>query len=323
MRNRINIFNKVGVLFRLGRLTNLLVIAGTQYLLRFCVLGPFVYPEDPDAISAISDFSILVLITLLLTVAGYVINDYFDRKIDAVNRPGDQVMDRLISPHGAIKLHMILNIIATILGFWLAWRVKSLTFGLIFPFISGMIWLYSAKYKRTLVLGNLVVSFLAAFIILIVWLFEFFWLRLHPETFVIVMPDMQWVSQIFLAYALFAFLITLISEIVRDLGDMEGDRTFGVRTLPVVAGERTARFIASGIIVLAILLLVYCQVILGRLNFMMMIMYVIITVQLPALFVLVRLLFSSSVKEYGSIGALCRIIILAGLLSMEVLYISI
>ena len=125
------------VLLQLMRLPNVLIIILTQLLLRYCVIEPNLYSESREAISPITDFLILILVTVLIAVGGYVINDYFDVKIDRINRPERMVINKLISGHTAIKLHIILNGIAMVLGFYLAWRIKAISFGLVFPFISG------------------------------------------------------------------------------------------------------------------------------------------------------------------------------------------
>jgi 4-hydroxybenzoate polyprenyltransferase len=310
------------VLLQLMRLPNVLIIILTQLLLRYCVIEPNLYSESREAISPITDFLILILVTVLIAVGGYVINDYFDVKIDRINRPERMVINKLISGHTAIKLHIILNGIAMVLGFYLAWRIKAISFGLVFPFISGILWIYSAKYKRMLFWGNFIVAVLSAFVILIVWLFEFFWLRLNAFQFIEVLPDIRWVTRIFIGYAMFAFLVSMVREIIKDMEDTEGDKSVGCKTLPIVVGIKYTRLIVGAILLATIILLGYAQMILFRLGMLVVFWYFMVTVQTGAVYLLVKIFRTGNKQEYHYLSSLCKLIMLAGILSMEVIFIS-
>ena len=271
----------------------------------------------------LADFLILVIVTVLIAIGGYVINDYFDVKIDSINRPDKLVVNKLISPRGAIKLHIMLNVIAILLGFYLSWKVKATSFGLIFPFLSGLLWIYSAKYKRMLFWGNFIVSSLSAFVILIVWLFEFFWLRTNADLFVDVIPVIRGVTSIFLGYALFAFLVSMVREIIKDMEDKEGDTTYGCKTLPLVAGLVNTRYIVAAVIITTILLLGYAQLILYRLSLLIVFWYFFITVQSGAIYLLIKLFHARDKQDFHFLSNLCKLIMVAGILSLEVIFISI
>jgi len=318
----INLKGIITSVFQLIRLPNILIIVLTQFLLRYSILNTFLYRSDPVAMSGIVDFSILVLVTVLIAMGGYVINDYFDIKIDSINKPDKLVVNRLISPRGAIKLHITLNVIAIILGFYLSYRIRVFSFGLIFPFLSGVLWLYSAKYKRMLLWGNLIVSLLSGFVILIVWLFEFFWLRLTPELFSSVLPEIRWVTKAFLGYGLFAFLVSFFREIIKDIEDAKGDETFGCSTLPLVVGVKNARWMTAAVIVLTILLLAYGQLIVYRLDWGMVFWYFTIAVQLPSLYLLFMLMKAKEKSDFHFLSLLCKLIMIAGILSMQLISIS-
>ena len=148
----------------------MLIIVFTQILLRYCIIEPFIYAKAPSSVSSLPDFAMLVLATMLLAVGGYVINDYFDVMTDRINRPDKLVVNKLISSRAAIKLHILLNGVAILLGFYLAYRIKALSFGFLFPFLSGLLWIYSAKYKRKVFWGNFIIAGMTACVILIIWL---------------------------------------------------------------------------------------------------------------------------------------------------------
>ena len=315
-------FDFFKVLAQLVRLPNVLMIVLTQFLLRYCIIFPFLYKDAPGLISPLPEFLVLVLVTVLIAIGGYVINDYFDVKIDSVNRPGKLVVNRLITGRTAIKLHMILNGIAILLGFYLAWQIKAISFGLVFPFISGLLWIYSAKYKRMLFWGNFIVAGLSSFVILVVWLFEFFWLRLHAMQFIDVLPAIRWVNLVFTGYAIFAFLVSLVREIIKDMEDTEGDKTVGCRTLPIVFGMKNTRFIVAGVLLTTIVLLGYAQLILFHLSLQMAFWYFMVTVQICAVYLFVKLFFAREKEDYHFLSSLCKLIMVAGILSMEVILIS-
>ena len=307
---------------RLIRLPNVLILVLTQFMLRYSIIAPNIYPEDPGAISTLPDFLILTLTTLLIAIGGYVINDYFDVKIDRINRPDKQVVNRVISPRTAIKLHMLLNGVAILLGFYLAYRIKTLSFGFIFPFISALLWIYSAKYKRMLFWGNFIVAATTSFVILIVWLFEFFWLRLDAGLFADAIADIRWVTFVFMGYAMFAFLLSMIREIIKDMEDAKGDETYGCKTIPLVAGIKLTRYLLAALIIITMVLLAYAQIVIYRLNLQMVFWYFCITIQFPAIYLLVKLFRARDSQDYHYLSNLCKVIMVAGILSMELILIS-
>ena len=321
MKDNFSIGNLKTVM-RMIRLPNLVIIILTMFLLRYCIIIPFIYSGDPAQSTPLAGFLVLVAVTVLIAAGGYVINDYFDVKIDRINRPDKLIVDNLISHRGAIKLHILLNTIAILLGFWLSWRVQAISFGFIFPFLSGLLWIYSAKYKRILFWGNFIVASLSAFVIMVVWLFEFFWLRMHALVFAGVIPSIRRVTLVFLGYAIFAFLVSMVREIIKDMEDTEGDRTFGCKTLPLVAGMKFTRYIVSIIIVATMLLLGNAQMILFRMHLMPAFWYFFATVQAGTLYLVVKLFFAREKADFHSLSTLCKLIMVAGILSMEIIFIS-
>jgi 4-hydroxybenzoate polyprenyltransferase len=303
------------------RWPNLVMIVLTMFLVRYSVIL-LVFNNNQFMLSPMPDFILLVIATLLVTVGGYIINDYFDVPIDRVNRPDKVMIYRLISPRWAIKLHILLNGIAVILGFYLGWRIKSMSFGFIFPFVAGLLWSYSAKYKRILFWGNFIVAILSSFLVLIVWLFEFFWLHLSPGYFASIIPMFNTLTSIITGYAVFAFLMTFIREVVKDMEDSEGDKKFDCRTIPVVLGWPKTRLLLTGIVAVMMILLAYVQVILFRIELMMAFYYFLFAVQIPAIYLSIQLYRARVKSDYQAISLLCKLVMVAGILSMEILLIS-
>jgi len=300
----------------LVRLPNLMIIILTQVLLRYCVLQNLQYRICPEGLSPFSDFILLVLATLLIATGGYVINDYYDVRIDEINKPEKRIFEGFITYRGAIKLHLLLNGIAVLIGFFLAYRVRVAGFALIFPFIGGILWLYSAKYKRVIFWGNFIVAVISAAVIMVVWLFDYYFLRISPPLFTLTLPGMSWVSRIFLSYAFFAFMVSIIREIIKDMEDLEGDQSFGCRTFPIVFGLRITRFGVILMVGITILILGYFQWILIHLGQSLLFWYLMGFVQLPCIFLGARLFFAKEKSDFHLLSNVSKVIMLTGILSM-------
>ncbi|MEI8006604.1 MAG: geranylgeranylglycerol-phosphate geranylgeranyltransferase [Bacteroidota bacterium] len=317
-----SMLSKAGKLIGFIRPPNLLIIILTQFLLRYCLFAPFLYSGDTEVMSPLLDFSLLCLATLLITSGGYVINDYFDVKIDEINKPAYLVVGKIIPGRTAIKWHILLTGMGCIIGFYLAYRIRVLSFGFIFPAVGLLLWFYSAKYKRLLFWGNFIVALLSALVVIIVYVFEFFWLRLHTEFFADLIPDLFWFGKLFLAYALFAFLVTFYREVIKDMEDVKGDARVGCRSIPIVFGINASRGIVTLLVVLTIILLSYTMLVLYRLNLMMVFWYLAVTVLLPMIYLIYRTFKSNTPEEYHIMSNICKIIMVAGVLSMQLIAIS-
>lgn len=301
---------------RLIRLGNLMMVLFTMILTRYALILPIAYSGDLEMLAPFFDFALLVIATLLITAGGYIINDYFDVRIDRINRPEKMTIYRFVTPQRAIKVHMILNGLAIAIGFYLARNIQSVSFGFIFPFVSGLLWFYSAKYKRIFFLGNLIVAFLSSFVIMLVWLFEYFHLRLLPGFFSETVPRMNIVTWIILAYALFAFLVTIIREIIKDMEDVEGDRKFDCRTIPIVLGIGTGRYILVAVALSTMFILAYGQLILWRMGMTIAVIYFLLAVQIPTIYMIISILRAAKQEHFRFISLICKLIMVAGILSM-------
>jgi 4-hydroxybenzoate polyprenyltransferase len=168
--------------------------------------------------------------------------------------------------------------------------------------------------------GNFIVAALSAFVILIVLLFEFLRLRLDTEQFATAIHDLGLVTAIFMAYAAFAFLVSMVREIIKDMEDTEGDATVGCKTLPLVIGIGRTRYIVASLLLLTMLLLGYAQVILYRQELILLFWYFTATVQAGAMILFVRLFRARSRKDYHSLSQLCKLVMLAGILPMALTF---
>ena len=201
--------------------------------------------------------TLLISSIVLIAAGGYVINDYFDVKIDRINRPDDIVVTRHISRDGAMRLFQIFTAAGVIAGLAVAWWARSWTLAMIFIVIPGLLWFYSASYKRQLLVGNIVVAFASALVPLLVAIVNADYLRhLYGEALQytpIIGMLYVWMS----GFAIFAFLMTLAREMVKDIQDIAGDREMECRTAAIVWGEKASKVIVTVLLIITSALIAY------------------------------------------------------------------
>jgi len=300
------------------RWPNLLMVPLTMYLMRYCIVQPMLDYQFSIQLGSqlrlqLSDgyFFVLVMINVLLGAAGYVINDYYDRRIDTLNHPESVIVGKSIPQRHAIIYHWALNAAAIVLAVIFAWHLKLFSIVLLYMMIAGIFWLYSTTYKRQLLVGNLVVAIVTATIPLQVGLFEYLTLTreygyemlLNSLTF---MPIMYWM----VGFAFFAFLTNLIREIVKDMEDVEGDCYCGCDTLPIHFGMRISKIVVVSLFLLMIacLLAVY-QLFLHDFLTLIYIAALLIVPACVAAFMTIR---ASEVKHYKRISTLIKIVMVLG-----------
>ncbi|WP_339878224.1 geranylgeranylglycerol-phosphate geranylgeranyltransferase [uncultured Algoriphagus sp.] len=221
-------------LFRISRPINLLMVGFAQLMTAY-----FLVKTTNSGLPVLQDYKLYLIIisTLIITAAGYMINDYYDVKIDYVNRPGDVVVGKGIKRRVVIFLHTVLNFTAIGLGF-----LVSPIFAIINFTAAFLLWIYSNQLKREPFVGNLTVAFLTG---VSIYLIGFYF---------------QKSELLVLTYAIFAFFLNLIREIIKDIEDRPGDRKHGCRTLPIVLGFRKTKaviFLIAGVFICAILIVMF------------------------------------------------------------------
>ena len=218
-------------ILNLIRWKNLLLIALVQSLIKYALFEPF----GIDITLNNLQFSLLVLATICIAAAGNVINDIYDVETDLVNKPSKVIVSKHISENIALNLFIALNIIGVGLGFYLANAIGKSGFAAVFVIISALLYIYASYLKQTLLIGNIVISVLVAMSIIIVGLFD-----LLPA----ITPQNQQtqltIFKILLDYALFAFIINLLREMVKDIEDIDGDFKAEMKTLPIIIGRERA-----------------------------------------------------------------------------------
>ena len=289
--------------FRLIRTKNLLIIVISQYLIRYAIIIPM---TDSKSLSDLQ-FFYLVLSTIFIAAAGYIINDYFDTRVDRLNNR-KLIIDHTIKRREAILLHFVFSGIGVFLGFFLGWRVGIINLGFINLFCSSALWFYSTHFKRSYLSGNLLISLLAALVLLIVPLYE---IIPNPAT------NSENAFYIICGYATFAFITTFIREIIKDFEDASGDKKMGYTTFAIVSAKTAKNIVQSLSLILITIIgvVAYFQLMYPA---YLAAAYVILIVELPFIYFFIKLFSVSDKKGYHHLSQTIKLIMLTGTLSMLV-----
>jgi 4-hydroxybenzoate polyprenyltransferase len=299
--------------FRLVRYPNLIYIALTQFLLQYCVVAPVLtYNGEGPSLSWLS-FFLLSLSTILIAAAGNIINDYFDINIDIINKPEKMVLDKIINRRWAMAWHTIFNMAGVSLGFIVAWRIGQIYLGFTQVICSLILWFYSTSFKRQILIGNVLISLLTALAVVVVGFYE---KQIYESFEAIMSPAGRKLIQIISVYALFAFVISLVREIVKDLEDMIGDSKDGCRTIPIVWGVESAKRICYMLLLALQVLIVLVEIRIGLIGWWPAIIYLLVFVQAPCYYIYILLKKAHLPEHYHKVSSLVKWLMLTGILSM-------
>lgn len=297
---------------KLIRIQNLIIVALTQYAMRYLIIMPLLSVSDFKLQLNAFDFFLLVMATICLTAAGYIINDYFDRKTDIINRKSGIIVGVKISRRNAMLLHVVFNLLGVGLGTYLSYKIGYLSFSIIFLFISGLLWYYSTTYKRQFLIGNVLVAFMTAMVPFMVVLYEIPLLnKIYRNVLWNSGNDLNHIIIWVLGFSFFAFVSTLIREIIKDAEDFEGDYEFGRNTMPIVMGTKNTKIILLVLILITLisLFMAWKLFIPDTISFW----YFTILISLPYLFLGYKIIKSENKEDYSFASLLSKIIMLFGI----------
>jgi 4-hydroxybenzoate polyprenyltransferase len=298
---------------KLVRYPNLIIIVLTQYLMRWGVIQPMLEVNGFELQLDSFHFFLLVLSTVSLTAAGYVINDYFDTHTDLLNKPRQVLVGTQIHRRAAMAFHIVLNVMGVGLGFYVSFYVGLPFLGFVFLLVSGLLWFYSTTYKRQFIVGNLLVALLTALVPLMVALFEIPMLNeAYREIMIRHQSNFMYLLYWVLAFAFFAFLTNLIREIVKDMEDFEGDSAYGRNSLPVVLGVQTSKMVVNALIVITLIGLGY--VYFSHLSDTVTFLYFLLFLFIPFIFLIVKNIKAYKKEDFRLISHVLKGIMLVGVL---------
>lgn len=277
---------KFSDIVQLVRFPNLLIIALTQYFTAICLIGQY-----DSAMTYLSDVRLflLMLSTLFIAAGGYVINDYYDIKIDYLNRPNRVLVGDAMKRRVALVLHWGFSVTGIALGALLGIYILLVDIVVVF-----LLWLYSNQLKRMPLIGNIIIAAMTSTSMLVL-------LLIYDDHYRLV-----------IVYAVFAFFMNLIREILKDMEDLKGDRAFGCKTLPIIWGIRKSKFFIYALMIIFITLLTW--LIIRENNSFLKIYFVILVI--PGSFIVHKLIKSDTVRDFNQLSSYSKLIMLSGILSM-------
>jgi 4-hydroxybenzoate polyprenyltransferase len=309
---------------KLIRWKNLLIIFLTQFLAWRCVITPQILGFNGKLAFFFSTVNFLCLSasTVLIAAAGYIINDYFDIKIDTINRPEKVVLGKAIPRRKAILLHTLLNVIALLLAGYVAAQTRHFEWLLLQVGCTVLLWFYSTHFKRQYMTGNIVVALLTALTILILVVY-------NPGIYKITITQSLAVNGspflpvwTLIVYAFFAFMLTWMREIVKDMEDFQGDEAEGCVTMPIKKGlQYSVTFIRvlSSLVVISLAAACY---LLFLFHYRLFAGYLLALLIIPVIIWAIYLNRQHTAQHYYECSKRLKIIMVLGVLSLVVYYIQ-
>ncbi len=299
---------------RLIRSVNLLFIIVTQVLFMICIVQPELGGRQITDVFPLSAVISLILASVFIAAGGNVINDYFDINIDTINKPEKRVIDKYIKRRWAIVWHFLLSVAGILLTAYVAWKTHN--WWMIFGNIACVLilWSYSASFKKKLLSGNVIISLLTAWVIIIVggW-FHFELVR--NEAIYSDVNSAKLLRLTFL-YGGFAFIISLIREVIKDIEDRKGDARYGCKTMPIVWGIHVCKvFIVTWLVMLIVSIATLVVYVLPY-KWWYAIVYCIVFLLAPLIRVTKGVMKAQSVGDFSVLSAQIKWIMLFGILSM-------
>ncbi len=288
--NKIHIKKSLFAFLKLIRSLNLIILAFTQYMCRYFIIGKGTVSFYEIATDW--KFFLLVVCTVFVAAAGYIINDYYDVKIDLINKPKRVVIGKVLHRRIAMISHFILNTVACFLAVFLGWKIFAIIVA-----TTILMWFYANELKRTALIGNLLISVLTG-------------LSVYMPVFLYGTE-----KQTLLLYALFACFISLVREIIKDMEDIKGDEEFGCKTLPIVWGIRKTKNV---IYLISLLFVCIISIILIQAAPNTQLYFLILPAPLFVL-LLVKLYKADTSAQFLKLSFLCKWIMITGVISMVLL----
>ncbi|MCO6499515.1 MAG: geranylgeranylglycerol-phosphate geranylgeranyltransferase [Vicingus serpentipes] len=333
--------NPIVAFSKLIRLPNLLIIVLTQYAIRYGVMFPLLDINGFELQMPPVDFFLLCLSTVMIAASGYIINDYFDLKIDRVNRPDKIIIGKHLKRRLAMGAHVVINSLAIIIAGYVAYSVGNWKLIFIQLMAAGALWYYSISFKKQVLIGNVVVAMLAATVPFVAGLYELILQHTNAEESVngilffleeempfdqvmvafkeILANIMKWV----IGFAFFAFLSTMVREIIKDIEDYEGDKKYFSNTLPVMYGIQKGKLVAQLFIIVMVVLIAYLQFKQLQAQDMTSFMYFVFAIQIPLIYVGYQLKLAKEKVDFTKLSKYMKLIMLMGIVYSGLFYYSI
>ena len=309
---------KLNAFFQLVRFKNLIFIALTQLFFYGFVVRP-AYDKllNRDPILTNSLFHWMLVASVLIAGAGYIINDYFDLNIDKINKPSRLIVDRVISRRWAMMLHFVLSIAGLVITAYVSIKINNFLLILMNGIAVVLLWVYSTTFKKKLLSGNVIISLLTAWVIFMLFFCE---VNLNENG---LLPDSNQalitIYKLAIVYGGFAFIVSLVREVIKDIEDEMGDRKYGCRTMPISWGVNATK------VFVAVWLIVLFGALIAIMFYAMFNKWYLISVFILLLLMLISHIFlklkqAKSISDYTRLSKEVKLLMLFGIFSMILFY---
>jgi 4-hydroxybenzoate polyprenyltransferase len=293
---------------QLIRWKNLLFIILTQVIFLYCIYLPFFNDAQIKTNLSVNYFFVLILIAVCIAAAGNIINDYFDYKIDVINKPNKVIVHNVIAKKWVLCWYIFLSVIGIVLSYVIDvnTHVNNLVWANSIAVL--LLFLYAVFFKKQFLVGNLLISILTAWVILVISFCEI----ANYQT------SLMHFFNISFLYAGFALLISLIREVVKDMEDIQGDKMYNCKTMPIVLGIKATKTFVIFLSLLLVAIIVFTLIYFYQLNWTYWIglFYTIIFILLPLCWFIIQLPKVHTPTAFHKLSSLIKLVMLTGILTI-------
>ena len=304
--------------FQLIRYKNLIFITLTQlFFYGFIIRPSYEVLLSNSPLLSHDLFHWMLIASILIAGGGYIINDYFDLNIDKINKPDKLIVDKEISRRWAMMLHFIMSIVGIVITGYVSMKLNNFLLLLLNASSVILLWVYSTTFKKKLLTGNVIISILTAWVIFMLFFAEINWTSgsMLPSSNPALIP----IYKLAIIYGGFAFIVSLIREVIKDIEDETGDRKYGCKTMPIVWGVNASKiFVAVWMVALfgaLVAIMVY-----SIFNKWYLIGLYITGLLVFIIQIFIKLKRANRIEDYTSLTRMVKIFMLAGILSMALYY---
>lgn len=305
--------------FRLIRWPNLIIILASMVFMLWFIIKPGLGLTAGSQGLTITEFIFLTLAVIFTAVGGYIINDIKDVKSDMINKPGRNEVGLAFTAKQAYGIYLVFAIAGIVFGTVVSIMLHKTGFSLIFLLTAGLLWFYANAYQCQPLTGNLVVAFLSALSFALVFLYELFAFQLAKAPVIIQPHALHLVLTIVLIYMSFAFLVSLIREVLKDIEDVKGDEQTGCHTYAVVYGTQNAKIVAVVVEFIGLLAAFWFQWYFYGKGFYLLVFYFSL-IDILFGWIIVKTLLAKEKSHFNTLSILTKVLMLGGILSMVLFY---
>lgn len=247
---------------KLTRLPLLFLVAAIQLVTHYSIVEPMIKHAEGEIQMGTLPLALCVLATVCTALGGFFVNDYFDVKIDRINRPITRVVDLFVSRDTIFNMYVGVTGVAIACAGVLSYLASAFDYFFIFVAVIGFLWFYSSSYKRTTFLGSLILAISVALIPIIICMYDNMFIVMN-ET--VLDPQMSseklaglssFLVNILKKAAIFGVLLaglTIVIDIIRAMNEEKGEREMECHSLPIVYGHTVAKVVCYIVAVLVAL----------------------------------------------------------------------